>query len=172
MENIEITPEEAAMLLGDGRQEDKANAPEGAQPEELAEKRFSMAFKDLNCIARMLQSALTQQGNPYAACDECRYCCHREEFGKVRRSPYGGFVLWRLCHITGVRLIDSPEGCLGAWMREYDQSNNPDTGSKRFSGKEQEEGYFGIEEQRQKWQEKNGKVSGARILNIYSLEGR
>ena len=123
-------------------------------PEDLAEKRFSMSFKDLNCIARMLQSALTQKGDPYAACDECRYCCHEEWFGKLHRSPYGRFVIWRLCHITGVRLTDSAEDCLGEWMSEYDKSDKPDVRSNKFSGKEHEDRYFGTDEQRQKWREK------------------
>ena len=119
-------------------------------------RRISIEVRDLTCIAQLMQSAITQGGNPYAACDDCPYCCHiRDEYGQVtHRSPRAEFLIWRLAKVTGTRV--SPVvglECVQNWMRQYDK-RIAQKQDKQFVTQEVKDEYYGTEEQQAEYQEK------------------
>ncbi len=124
MEEIKITPEESDMLLH-GRERAAENvsdsdthgsdspiqrlwrekAREELTPDEatLAQERVSITLYDLHCIARLLQSSMAKEGNPYQGCQHCRFCCFEEdETGRLVLAKNADFVMDRLHRMAGV----------------------------------------------------------------------
>ncbi len=64
----------------------------------MDEEKISISFKDLYCIARLLQSALILKGNPYGGCQYCKYNCAIKD----DPAPNADRIRERLHDMTGV----------------------------------------------------------------------
>lgn len=64
----------------------------------MEKEKISISFKDLYCIARLLQSALILKGNPYGGCQYCKYNCATKD----DPAPNADRVRERLHDMTGV----------------------------------------------------------------------
>lgn len=62
----------------------------------------SITFKDLYCIARLMQ-AYKYTGNPYSGCQYCKFSCTTD--WKNNPLPNEDHVLMRLQDITGINLM-------------------------------------------------------------------
>ena len=61
----------------------------------------TLTAKDLHCIARLLQSSLTDVKNaPFGCCEFCKYKCHTPE----ELAPNSDVLRMKLQRITGVSL--------------------------------------------------------------------
>ena len=118
-------------------------------------RRISIDVKDLTCIAQLLQSAITHNGDPYAVCDDCRYCCHTTSDlgGEEKRSANAEIVLWRLCQVTGVKITAALMDCTMLWMLNPKEQVKPKI-AKCFMSQEIYDSYYGTKEQREAWKNK------------------
>ena len=102
-------------------------------------ERISISLFDLHCLARLLQSAITQHGNIYKGCQYCLYPCSvRNENGEYKEfGKNSDFVMGQLFHITGVGL--SP---YQPTLQDLEHEKSPCLDNKDFSSEEAREKFF------------------------------